>query len=78
MTSWLLKFFNISTTGATRVAGSEVVLTSGYGEVWLLLLAILLGVGAVYQYRREDGVTPWKRWTMAGAVPAGAATLNEA
>lgn len=66
MTDWLLKFFNVPVTNNTRVAGSELVLTSGYGEVWLLLLAILLGAGAVYLYRREDGVTPWKRWTMAG------------
>lgn len=66
MTNWLLGIFNIPVTGNTRVAGSDLVLTSGYGEVWLLLIAILLGAGAVYLYRREEGVTPWKRWTMAG------------
>ena len=66
MTETLLKLFNISSTGNARVAGSELLLTSGIGEVWLLLLAIVLGVATYLLYRREDGVTTWKRYLMVG------------
>lgn len=66
MTEFLLKFFNISTSGSARVTGSELVLTSGVRDIWLLLLAIGLGVLSYMLYRREEGVARWKRLTMTG------------
>lgn len=65
MTSLLLKLLNISTTGNARVVGSELVLGGGIHGAWILLLAIVLAAGAVLLYRREEGLSTAKRFTLA-------------
>lgn len=70
MTAFLLKLLNISSTGNARVVGSEFVLGGGIHGAWILLLAIVLAAASVLLYRREEGLSTAKRFTLA-ALRAG-------